>query len=176
MINFLLKHPELITGCKDGSLNARIFTKFFDSMSGIPDFNSQLPLIQILAEGSIGQDASLMFTSFIHNKLDRLISPTEMFEQKEKDVLKQLESVIGKEDKYRADIANILSTRLINHCLVHVETGNSVTKDMINRLVTILESKIFASENVHIMLRKLGTQKEYSGVLTEKTIEYFTKD
>ena len=49
-INFLLMHPELVTQ----ETNARSISTFFNSISSISDFESNLPLIQMIGEGSVG--------------------------------------------------------------------------------------------------------------------------
>ncbi len=72
-INFMLMHPELVTQ----RVNPRAITTFFNAISSIPKFEDDLPLIQMIGEGSVGADFSSMFTMFINNKLDKLISPED---------------------------------------------------------------------------------------------------
>lgn len=173
-INFLLKHPELIENCKDGSLNARIFTKFFYSLKTVGDFEQNLTRVQILAEGSIGTDAACMFTQFIHNKLDKLPTPKQMIEDAEDKMLNSLRKLTkaGTSDA-RADIAHILSTRLMNYCVTFAE-NNTVSDAMQARVAAILEDeKIFTVDIRQLVLRKLGTHPKYKKILTNKLIKYF---
>jgi hypothetical protein len=69
-INFILLHEELVTE----KVNPRSITNFFNAISSISDFEQELPLIQTIAEGSIGPEAGTMFTMFVNNKLDKFVS------------------------------------------------------------------------------------------------------
>ncbi len=110
-INFLLKHPELVST----NTNSRSITTFFNSISSINSFDNELGLIQMVGEGSVGPEFTTMFTMFINNKLDKIISPeTIMTHESEEYVLNTLKGIIGKDDKYRADLASILTTRITN--------------------------------------------------------------
>ena len=72
-INFLLMHPELVSQ----AVNPRSITTFFNAISSIQKFEDELPLIQMIGEGSVGAEFSSMFTMFINNKLDKIISPED---------------------------------------------------------------------------------------------------
>ena len=55
----------------------------------------------MIGEGSVGPEFTTMFTMFINNKLDKIISPdTIMNHESEEYILNTLKGVIGKEDKY----------------------------------------------------------------------------
>ena len=73
-INFLLMNPELVTQ----TTNARSITTFFNSISSFDSFEKNLPMIQMIGEGSVGPEFSIMFTQFINNKLDKLVDPRTM--------------------------------------------------------------------------------------------------
>ena len=47
-------HPELVT--KD--VNSRSVSMFFNSISSVKNFEESLPLIQMIGEGSVGQEFS----------------------------------------------------------------------------------------------------------------------
>jgi hypothetical protein len=131
-INFMLMHPEMVTQ----SVNPRSVTTFFNAISSIPKFEDSLPLIQMIGEGSVGIDFSSMFTMFINNKLDKIISPEDILTKDEQYVLNALTSAVGKDDDFRADLSSVIATRLINYSLVHAETKN-VPDTMINRLIKL---------------------------------------
>ena len=118
-INFLLLHPELVTK----NINSRSISMFFNSISSIKDFDKSLSLIQMIGEGSVGPEFSSMFTMFIHNKLDKMITPQHIIEQDEKYVLNTLKSIINKDNNYRADIASTLATRLTNYLDVFAKSN-----------------------------------------------------
>ena len=87
----------------------------------------------MVGEGSVGSEFSSMFTMFINNKLDKIISPQNIMDQDEKYVLGTLKSIIGDDDKYRADIASTISTRLVNY-LERYATDNKVEKVIFDKI------------------------------------------
>ena len=133
-INFLLMNPEVITQ----SVNPRAMTTFFNSISSIAKFETDLPLIQMIGEGSVGYETSALFTMFINNNLDKIISPSEIITNpNESYVIGALNSAIGTGDDFRADIASVVATRVINYCLVYSK-DKSVTDAMINRVTKLV--------------------------------------
>lgn len=138
-INFLLIHPELVTK----EVNARSITMFFNAISSFESFEANLPLIQIFGEGSVGQEFASLFTMFINNRLDKLISPKEMlFAEDEKSVMRKLRDSVGEGSSYRSDIASALSTRLANYS-VHYAQDNAVGRPMISRIQNLVTNDIF---------------------------------
>jgi hypothetical protein len=141
-INFLLMHPELVT--KD--TNARSITTFFNSISSLESFETNLPLIQLFGEGSVGQEFAHMFTMFINNKLDKLMSPKDiLFGKSEDHVIKTLKKSIGDHNNYRADIASTIGTRITNYSLWHAET-NSVDKELLDRIGALITEDVFTND------------------------------
>jgi hypothetical protein len=149
-INFLLMHPELITK----EVNARSVVMFFNSISSIKTFEDQLPLVQMIGEGSVGQEFASLFTMFINNKLDKMISPQNIFEQDEKYVLTTLKGLVGKDKNYRADIASTLGTRITNYLGVYVK-DNKIEKPIIERLGKIVTENIFATDICYQMIKSI---------------------
>jgi hypothetical protein len=131
-INFMLMNPELVSQ----KVNPRSITTFFNAISSIDNFYEELPLIQMIGEGSVGVDFSSMFVMFINNKLDTLISPEEIMNKEEKSVFEILEAIVGIEDNFRADLSSVMATRIINYCLTKAKTQN-IPDTMINRLSKI---------------------------------------
>jgi nucleoside-triphosphatase THEP1 len=155
-INFMLMHPEVVTQ----RVNPRSITTFFNSISSIKEFNSELPLIQNIAEGSVGEEFGMMFTMFINNKLDKIITPEEILNKPEKEVFDNLDASIGKDDTYRADIASVISTRLVNYSLVYA-SKNSVSDIMIDRLSKLItECSSFSDDLRYVMLKDLLNQNK----------------
>jgi hypothetical protein len=156
-INFMLMNPEIVTQ----RVNPRSITTFFNSISSIKDFMSELPLIQNIAEGSVGEEFGMMFTMFINNKLDKIITPSEIINGKdEKVVFKNLEETIGVNDDYRADIASVISTRLVNYSVVHA-SKNPVPDTMIDRLSKLItECHSFTDDLRYLMLKDLLNQNK----------------
>lgn len=142
-INFLLLNPELVTS----KTNPRSITTFFNSISSIKDFDSNLPLIQLLGEGSVGSEFSNLFVLFINNRLDKLISPSDIFNKDKDYVFDRIKNSLGKDGKYRADIAFTLSTRIVNFALRFANEGNKIEKSFIERIQDLVtEDEMFTND------------------------------
>ena len=141
-INFMLMNPELI----NKEVNSR-------------------------SEGSVGSEFSSMFTMFINNKLDKIISPQNIMDQDEKYVLGTLKSIIGDDDKYRADIASTISTRLVNY-LERYATDNKVEKVTIERIKALVKSDIFTKDIMFNMVKGIynANTKKYQMMLMDKEL------
>jgi hypothetical protein len=161
-INFLLMHPELVTT----QTNARSITTFFNSISSIPVFEDKLPLIQMIGEGSVGSEFASLFNMFIHNKLDKLITPEDMMTKDEAYVKGFLTGIIGKENSYRSDIASTLATRLVNHN-VFFANNNAVPQGMIDRLAYLLTEEIFGIDLNYYIVKNImaGNKTKFSKLL-----------
>lgn len=174
-INFMLMHPELV----NQTTNARSITTFFNSISSIEKFEEQLPLIQMIGEGSVGLEFSTMFTTFINNRLDKIISPeTVLTHDNESYVMGELRNNIGRDDDYRADIASVIMTRLINFTL-HYAENKTVTPKIIARITKLAtDEETFANDLKYILIKKLvnGNKTKFNKLLTDpKLIEMAIK-
>jgi len=173
-INFLLKHPELVST----NINSRSITTFFNSISSLNSFDNSLPLIQMIGEGSVGGEFSTMFTMFINNKLDKIISPsTILTHENEEYVLNQLKSVIGKDDKYRADLASIISQRIINYSLFYAK-DNKIEKSIIDRLAILMNEELFAVDLKYKIVKEIynGDTANFKTLMMNKTLlKFLTK-
>ena len=162
-INFMLMHPELVTQ----KVNPRSVTTFFNAISSIEKFDEELPLIQMIGEGSVGLDFAAMFSMFINNKLDRIISPEDILTKDEAYVVGALKSMIGEDDNFRADISSVVSTRLINFALRKADK-ESIPQDMINRLVKLTtDCTSFTDDLSYYIVKELtnGNKPKFSKML-----------
>jgi MoxR-like ATPase len=168
-INFLLLHEELVTE----KCNARAIVTFFNSLVTIKDFSQSLPLIQMIGEGSVGPEFSIMFTSFINNKLDKLISPeTILKHDNEKHVVSELQGCIGTGSEYRADIASVLVTRLINYTLNFAENG-AVTQKILDRLILLsIDPDIITNDLKYVLVKKIlnGNKQKFQKLMTNPEV------
>ena len=167
-INFMLMNPELVTQ----RVNPRSVTTFFNAISSIPKFEDSLPIIQMIGEGSVGVDFSSMFTMFINNKLDRIISPEDIMTKDEQYVMNALTNAVGQDDDFRADISSVISTRIINYSLVHAET-KSVPDPMINRLVKLTtDCKAFTDDLRYFMIKEIvnGNKLKFSKLMMNNNV------
>jgi hypothetical protein len=167
-INFMLMNPELVTQ----RVNPRSVTTFFNAISSIPKFEDSLPIIQMIGEGSVGVDFSSMFTMFINNKLDRIISPEDIMTKDEQYVMNALTNAVGQDDDFRADISSVISTRIINYSLVHAET-KPVPDPMINRLVKLTtDCKAFTDDLRYFMIKEIvnGNKLKFSKLMMNNQV------
>ena len=173
-INFLLKHPELVST----EVNSRSITTFFNSISSLDSFDNSLPLIQMVGEGSVGSEFTTMFTMFINNKLDKMISPKDILtHESDTYIINTLKGIIGKDKAYRADLASILSTRIINYSLLYSKE-NKIDKLIIDRLSLLMNEEIFAVDLKYNIVKSIytGNQSAFKLLMLDKTlIKFLTK-
>ena len=172
-INFMLMHPELVTK----EVNSRSVSMFFNSISSLKSFEDSLPLIQMIGEGSVGSEFSTLFTMFINNKLDKMISPENIMTQDEQYVMNTLKGLVGKDKAYRADIAATLGTRIANH-LEFYSKDNTVEKPLIERISKIVTEKIFATDICYNMVKSIynsNPNKFKLMMLNKELVKYITK-
>ena len=168
-INFLLMNPEAITQ----SVNPRSITTFFNSISSIQKFEDELPLIQMIGEGSVGDEVASLFTMFINNKLDKIIPPQEIMNNpSEQYVVGALSSAVGKDDDFRADLSSVITTRIINYCLTHAE-NHSVPDTMINRLIKLTtDCESFTDDLRYYMVKEIvnGNKVKFSKLMLNPNV------
>jgi len=170
-INFLLMHPETVTQ----KTNARSITTFFNSISSVENFEESLPLIQMIGEGSVGGEFATLFTTFIHNKLDKMVSPKDMLTNASWEYVKgQMGSAMGKvaDDGYRADIASVLAHRLINFTVVYSEK-NTVDQKILDRITNFITDKdIFNNDLKYAIIKGIvnGNKAKFTRLMMNAEI------
>jgi hypothetical protein len=172
-INFMLMHPELVTK----EVNSRSVSMFFNSISSVKNFEESLPLIQMIGEGSVGSEFSTLFTMFINNKLDKMISPENIINQDEKYVMNTIKGLVGKDKEYRADIASTLGTRISNY-LEYFSKDNPIEKPIIERITKIITEKVFATDVSYNMVKSIynsNPNKFKLMMLNKDLVKYITK-
>jgi hypothetical protein len=170
-INFLLRHPELVST----NTNSRSITTFFNSISSLSSFDSELGLIQMIGEGSVGPEFTTMFTMFINNKLDKIISPETIMTHESLDyIINTLKGIIGKDKDYRADLASIISTRIINFSLFFAK-NNKIEKSFIDRLASLINEELFAVDLKYNIVKSIynGNQSSFKSLTLNKTLLNF---
>lgn len=178
-INFVLFQPELIEEGLEQGVNPRSMVNFFNMIRGIKDFASAdgLTKIQLLGEASIGKYAAQMFVQFINNKLDKLISPEEMlFNPNDKAIMENMKGTIGTGNSYRADVAYVLSSRLINRSISHAE-NNPIDDKLCDRLEMMVTGKVFSVDVCYNIVRTIhaaNTQKFRKLSVRPTVMKYLT--
>ena len=167
-INFLLLHPELVTQ----ETNARSITTFFNAISSFDSFEDNLSMIQMIGEGSVGDAFASMFTTFINNKLDKLVTPKDLLtHDNESYILGELRSCIGKDDSYRADIASTLATRLGNYSVVYSKE-NTVSQKITDRLISLCTKDYFTNDLKYLIVRTIfnGNKSKFNKMMMNPEI------
>lgn len=173
-INFLLLHEELVTQ----ETNARSITTFFNAISSFPDFEKNLPMIQMIGEGSVGAEFATMFTTFINNKLDKLVSPETMLTHKDEKYVKTvLKDAINGSTGYRADIASVLCTRFANYTLKYAEE-NKVDDKILDRVKALTTEPVFGNDLQYFAVREIvnGNKSKFQKLMMDaKLVKILTK-
>jgi nucleoside-triphosphatase THEP1 len=169
-INFLLMHPELVSQ----KLNPRSITTFFNSISSIDKFEEELPLIQMIGEGSVGSEFSSMFTMFINNRLDKIVSPKDvLFNPNQDYITGQLKAATTQGGtEFRADISSIIATRTVNYALHYAET-NGVKKELIDRLIYLsTDCESFTNDLKYYIIKEIvnGNKIKFAKLLMHKDV------
>jgi len=167
-INFLLLHPELVTQ----ETNARSITTFFNAISSFESFEDNLSLIQMIGEGSVGDAFASMFTTFINNKLDKLVTPKDLLtHDNEQYILGELRSCVGKDDNYRADIASTLATRLANYSVVYSKE-NKIDQKITDRLISLCTKDYFTDDLKYLVVRTIfnGNKQKFNKMMMNPEI------
>ena len=167
-INFLLLNPELVTQ----ETNARSITAFFNAISSFESFEDNLTMIQMIGEGSVGDAFASMFTTFINNKLDKLVTPKDLLtHDNEQYILGELRSCIGQGDSYRADIASTLATRLANYAVVYSKE-NTVNQKITDRLIALCTKDYFTDDLKYLVVRTIfnGNKQKFNKMMMNPDI------
>lgn len=161
VINFLLSYPEVM---KENAqhrhpVNARNYVMFGNTISGIDDWeqSSNLAFIQQIASGAFLDDKDniigTLFTTFIANKLDKLVSPEDMLMKPWSTVKTQIKNCVYDDNgNYRPDVASVLHTRLLNYSLYYFEQKGAKTEVVQDRLLELID----APDEVNAKGEKIG--------------------
>jgi hypothetical protein len=148
-INFFLMNPEIVKQNKE--VNPRSVTMFFNSISSIQNFEDpkSLAMITLMGQGSVGSEIAVLFSQFINNKLDKLMTPEEIFDPKrdERNILNKLHGIMYDGQNYRADIAYVMSTRIVNYVKL-LAKNNDIEKSLVSRITSIFSKDKDANKNI----------------------------
>lgn len=162
-INFALSYSSELFNSENHVINARSYTMFSDIISGIEDWSDPTNLAKILniAKGCFDDPYNVignLFTTFIANKLDMLISPKDMLMMKWEEVSPKIESAVYDEKgKYRAAVASILHTRLLNYIDYYFSKPESNGSVVLDRLMDFIHSdkKLFDEDIIFNIIKHL---------------------
>jgi len=87
-------------------------------------------------------------------------------------IIGELRNCVGRGDNYRADIATILTRRLINFTLNYAE-NNSITKKVTDRLIKLsTDEETLSNDLKFILVRDVlnGNKQKFQGILTNAEV------
>ena len=126
------------------TINPRSYTTFTNIISGIENWNKpeSLALILNISKGCFHDPNNVvgsLFTSFIANKLDKLVTPEDMLMKKWDTVKEDIERCVYEKEDYHPEIAAVLNTRLLNYSVNYLKDGNK--SDVVcNRLLDLIDN------------------------------------
>ena len=136
------------------TVNPRAYTTFCKAISGIKDWNDDksLALILNISKGCFLNDkdnvVGTLFTTFIAQKLDKLVSPSDMLTQKWETVEPRIHDCVYENGRFRTEIAAILSTRLLNYMLYYFSQKGVKENVVQDRFLDIIDNprKLFSDD------------------------------
>ena len=123
-------------------------------------------------EGSVGPDFSSMFTMFINNKLDKIISPADILTKDEQYVMNTLTHAVGKDDEFRADISSVIATRVINYSIALADKG-AIGKPIIDRIAKLTtDCDAFTDDLRYYMVKEIvnGNKVKFSQLMMNQNV------
>lgn len=168
-INFALYYNTELFEPKNNVVvaNARNYTTFCRAIAGLPKWDDDKSL-EIILEISTGcfldknQVVGTLFTQFIRNRLDKLISPEKLLNGDWDTVKQEIINCVYDNGStssynYKANIANILGTRFMNYCDKYLGTDKADSKkvaDRIDKFVTS-ETQLFSQDIMYNIVKTI---------------------
>lgn len=164
-LNFALMYSSEIFETENKTINPRSYTTFCNAISGLKDWSNTRDLATILniAKGCFDDKENVvghLFTMFIANKLDKLVSPERLLTGDWKEVSEEIKQCVYDEHgNYRPDIASVLSTRLLNYTSYYFEQKGSKSDPVQKRLLEIIDSPdmLFSEDLIYNVIKQLAT-------------------
>lgn len=147
-INFALNYSHEIFERDEPvqTINPRSYVTFCNAISGIRDWGmtESLALIMNIARGCFDDKDNIigsLFTTFIANKLDKLITPEDILLKSWDSVKVQVKNcVYDSNGDYRPDVASILHTRLLNYSIYYFKQPKAKTEVVVDRLIEFIDA------------------------------------
>jgi len=166
-INFVLTYPEIAQGQRT---TPRSLVQFFQSIESIKEFNSELPLIQMMGSSCLDEETVASFISFVQQNLSELVTSEEILKTKnfENSVYKPLRAIVQKE-VLRVDIIATLCTRMVNYLTLNNIKPN---KDEIKNIQSFIKMDIIPNDLRLTLLQDLVSSENTAlkGVMTDPEV------
>lgn len=145
----------------------RSYVTFCKAISGIKDWKSDLKRILLVSKGCFDdQDNAVgrIFSVFINNELDKLISPKDVFEKSWDYVGRKLTEAINKDGNYRASVASMMATRIVNYIDAYFDKPGYVSAPVIARLEDMFEHKSFPEDLLFYIIKSVVSRHRKQAV------------
>lgn len=147
-INFALLYWEEIFRKHNNvqTINPRAYTTFCKAIGGIKNWEDpdSLALILNISKGCFLNDTDNvvggLFTTFIAQKLDKLVSPKDMLMADWKTVEPRIHDCVHDGERFKPEIASILGTRLLNYIMYYFSQKGSKENVVQDRLLEFINS------------------------------------
>ena len=149
------------------TVNPRSYTTFCKAISGLKDWNKPetLALILQISKGCFLNDKDNiignLFTTFIANKLDKLIQPKDMIELKWETLEPKMRECVYDNGNFRPDIASILTIRLMNYILYLFSIKGAIKENVVyDRILEIVnnDEMLFSEDLIFHLVKTLITK------------------
>ena len=149
------------------TVNPRSYTTFCKAISGLKDWNNpeNLALILQISKGCFLNDKDNiignLFTTFIANKLDRLIQPKDMIELKWDTLEPKMKNCVYDNGQFRPEIASVLTIRFMNYVLHLFGTKGGIKESVVyDRILEIVENDemLFSEDLIFHLVKSLVTK------------------
>ena len=149
------------------TVNPRSYTTFCKAISGLKDWNKPetLALILQISKGCFLNDKDNiignLFTTFIANKLDRLIQPKDMIELKWDTLEPKMRNCVYDNGQFRPEIASVLTIRFMNYILHLFGTKGGIKESVVyDRILEIVENDemLFSEDLIFHLVKSLVTK------------------
>lgn len=168
-INFELLYSDEIFKKHNNvqTVNPRSYTTFCKAISGLKDWNKPetLALILQISKGCFLNDKDNiignLFTTFIANKLDRLIQPKDMIELKWDTLEPKMRNCVYDNGQFRPEIASVLTIRFMNYILHLFGTKGGIKESVVyDRILEIVENDemLFSEDLIFHLVKSLVTK------------------
>lgn len=165
-INFELLYGEEIFKKHHNvqTVNPRSYTTFCKAISGLKDWNNPdtLALILQISKGCFLNDTENiignLFTTFIANKLDKLIQPKDMVELKWETLEPKMRDCVYDGGTYRPEIASVLTIRFMNYILHLFSLKGGVKESVVyDRILDIVDNDemLFSEDLIFHLVKTL---------------------
>lgn len=145
----------------------RSYVTFCKAISGIKDWRGSLKHILLISKGCFDdQDNAVgrIFSVFINNELDKLISPKDIFEKSWEYVGRKLTEAIDKDGNYRASVASMMATRIVNYIDAYFDKPGYVSAPVMERLEEMFEHKSFPEDLLFFIVKSVVSRHKKQAI------------